>query len=92
MANKYPYSRLLKGMRYPKGLKDWIIENTDYSYRVTNVSRYVHYIQMFEGKPLRRVFAYRSESKVFMIKKRMKWMTKLNQKLWSKIQEYDLMT
>lgn len=68
MANKYPYSRLLKGMRYPKGLKDWIIENTDYSYRVTNVSRYVHYIQMFEGKPLRRVFAYRSESKVFLVK------------------------
>lgn len=71
MVNKQPYSRLKKGMRYPKGLKDWIVENTDYSYRVTNVSRYVHYIQMYEGKPLRRVFAYRCESKVFLEKR---WM------------------
>lgn len=68
MANRQPYSRLKKGMRYPKGLKDWIVENTDYSYRVTNVSRYVHYIEMFKGKPLRRVFAYRCDSKVFLVK------------------------
>ena len=51
---------------YPADIERWIYRNTDFAYRQTTshyCSRYIDSIEMLEGKPLRRVFAFVSATK-----------------------------
>lgn len=51
-------------MRYPKGLKEFIYNETDYRENKTlKISRFVSFIQMYEGKPLERIFGFLSDTK-----------------------------
>ncbi len=65
---------LLSYMPYPKGLKEFIWNKTDYQTNPTASyfrSRHVEYIQMFEGKPLCRIFGFVSCTKKSRYKKDM---------------------
>lgn len=49
---------------YPKYLKDWIFENTDYKTRFTTKrARFVSCIEIYDGVPVKRIFAYLSKTK-----------------------------
>lgn len=54
------YSKALgKPMPYPKFLKEYILVNTDYMHnRTKRVSRFVSYYDIFEGKPIERIFGF----------------------------------
>lgn len=55
---------LRKHWPYPKELKRFIFENTDFQTNPTlRTNRFVDCIEMVEGKPIRRVFGFLSKSK-----------------------------
>lgn len=55
---------LTKQWAYPKGLKRFIYESTDFQTNTTlRTNRFVEYIEMFEGKPLKRIFGFVSKTK-----------------------------
>lgn len=63
MTEMTVYSTLTRQMDYPIGLKTFILFNTDYlSNKTKRVSRFVSTIEMFEGKPLKRIFGFLSTS------------------------------
>lgn len=54
---------ILGPMQYPTNLKSFILSNTDYlTNKTKRVSRFVSTIEMFEGKPLKRIFGFLSTS------------------------------
>lgn len=50
-------------LKMPKGIKQYIFNNTDYKERRTVVSRYVQTIEVWHGRLLLRTFAFRSKTK-----------------------------
>lgn len=64
MQNNKVYSKLTKPMRYPKGLKEFIYNTTDYKTNKTlKVSRFVSFIEMCNGLPLQRIFGFISKNR-----------------------------
>lgn len=58
-TNNKLYSKLEKPMEYPPFIKQFILTQTDYmANRTKKISRFVSYIEMFEGKPLERIFGF----------------------------------
>lgn len=54
---------ITKKWAYPKGLKKYIYDNTDFKTNKTlKKNRFISVIEMFEGKPVERVFGFLSNS------------------------------